>query len=105
MLSSFHVREIPAKPCPRRRPLLCACAPPKRPADRDPSVARRLRRAPAIEPSAFAKNLEKTPTPVSVEAKPALVIAGGTVTIKGSSVPLGKHSQVTLTIQPPPARP
>ena len=58
-----------------------------------------------LNPPAFAKNLEKTPTPVSVEAKPALVIAGGTVTIKGSSVPLGKHSQVTLTIQPPSGPP
>lgn len=58
-----------------------------------------------LSPPAFAKNLEKTPTPISVEAKPALVIAGGTVTIKGSSVPLGKHTQVTLTIQPPSGPP
>lgn len=58
-----------------------------------------------LNPPAFAKSLQKTSTPVSVEAKPSLVIAGGTVTIKGSSIPLGKHTQVTLTIQPPSGPP
>ncbi|OGW60986.1 MAG: hypothetical protein A2V83_07010 [Nitrospirae bacterium RBG_16_64_22] len=58
-----------------------------------------------LAPPAFAKNLEKTPTPISIEAKPAFVIAGGTVTVKGSSVPLGKSTEVTVTIQPPAGPP